>query len=91
MLLMVKTRRDIAFATSVVNQFAKNLSQQHTKVVKTILRYMKATKTVGITYGGNEKEDLTIRGYSDSDWAGNHATRKSTSGFAFMLNKGPIS
>ena len=56
------------------------------------MRYLKATKTVGITYGGGEGGDnLTIRGYSDSDWAGDHATRKSTSGFIFMLNGGPVS
>lgn len=55
------------------------------------MRYLKATKTVGITYGGNEGGDLTIRGYSDSDWAADHTTRKSTSDFIFMLNGGPVS
>ena len=54
--------------------------------------YLKATKSVEITYGGKEGgRDLTIRGYSDSDQAGDHATRKSTSGFIFMLNGGPVS
>lgn len=90
MFSMVETRPDIAFATSVVSRFAKNPSHQHTEAVKTILRYLKATKTTGITYGG-EGGDLTIKGYSDSDWAGNHSTRKSTSGFIFMLNGGPVS
>lgn len=52
---------------------------------------MKVTKTVGIIYGGNKKGDLRIRGYSDSDWAGEHATRKSTSSFIFMINRGPVS
>ena len=67
MFSMVETRPDIAFATSVVSRFAKNPSRQYTEAVKTILRYLKATKTVGITYGGDEEGDLTIRGYSDSD------------------------
>ncbi len=89
---IVETRPDIAFATSVVSRFAKNLSQQHTKAVKTIMRYLKATKTVGIMYGNGEGSgDLIIKGYSDSNWAGDHATRKSTSGFIFMLNDGPVS
>ena len=57
------------------------------------MRYLKATRSVGITYGGEEGGggDLIIKGYSDSDWAGDHATRKLTSGFVFMLNGGPVS
>ena len=35
--------------------------------------------------------NLTILGYSDSDWAGDRDSRRSTSGFVFMLNNGPVS
>ena len=42
----------------------------------------------GITYGGG---DMSVQGYSDSDWAGDREDRKSTSGYIFMLNNGPIS
>lgn len=80
MFSMVETRPDIALATSVVSRFAKNPSHQHSEAVKTIFRYLKAT---GITYGGEEGRDLIIKGYSDSDWAGDHTTRKSTSGYQF--------
>ena len=34
---------------------------------------------------------LTIEGYSDSDWAGDKDSRKSASGYIFMLNGGPVS
>ncbi len=40
MFSMVDTRPDIAFAKSLVSRFAKNPSHQHTKVVKTILKYL---------------------------------------------------
>lgn len=43
---------------------------------------MKGSRQRGITYGGQEK--LFIEGYSDSDWAGDKESRKSTSGFIFM-------
>lgn len=48
MFSMVETRPDIAFAISVVSRFAKNPSRQHTEAVKTIMRYLKATRSVGI-------------------------------------------
>ena len=89
MFSMVKTRSDIAFAISVASRFAKNPSHQHTEAVKTILRYMKGSRQRGITYGGQDK--LSIEGYSNSDGAGDKESRKSTSGFIFMLNGGPVS
>ena len=36
-------------------------------------------------------DNLEIIGYSDSDYAGCKDTRKSTSGYIFMLSNGPIS
>ena len=89
MFSMVETRPDIAFATSVASRFAKNPGHQHTEAVKTILRYLKGSNERGITYGGQSK--LLVEGYSDSDWAGDKESRKSTSGFIFMLNGGPVS
>lgn len=38
---IVKTKPDIAFATSISSCFAKNLGQQHTEAVKMILQYLK--------------------------------------------------
>ena len=88
MFVMIETRPDIAFATSMVSRFAKNPSKAHFEAVKRIIRYLNTTKDRGITFG---KGDLIIIGYSDSDWAGDRDSRKSTSGFVFMLNNGPVS
>ncbi len=63
---IVETRPDITFATSVVSRFAKNPSHHHTEAVKTIMQYLKAICTLGITYGGDER-DLIIKGLSNSD------------------------
>ena len=89
MYAMVETRIEIAFATSMVSRFAKNPSSEHFNAIDQILRYLAGSPERGITFGG-EKE-LKLIGYSDSDWAGDHADRKSTSGFIFMLNGGTIS
>ena len=61
------------------------------EAVKTILRYLKGSRDRGITYGGLDQEQLLVEGYSDSDWAGDKEGRRSTSGFIFMLNGGPVS
>ncbi len=89
MFSMVETRPDIAFATLVASRYSKNPSHQHTEAVKTILRYMKGSRNRGITYGGQKK--LLLEGYSDSDWARDLESRKSTSGFIFTLNSGQVS
>lgn len=89
MFLMVEIRPDIAFSVAVAARFAKNPSHTHTEAVKTILRYLKGSIDRGITYGGEDK--LLGEGYSHSNWAGDKESRKSTSGFVFMLNGGPVS
>lgn len=50
MFSMVEARPVIAFVTSLVSRFAKNLSHQHTEAVKNILKYLKGSKDRGITY-----------------------------------------
>lgn len=86
---MLETRPDIAFATSVASRFSRNPSHKHTESVKTIFRYLKGNRDCGITYGGQDKP--LIEGYLDSDWAGDKESGKSTSGYIFMLNGGPVS
>ena len=88
MFAMIETRLDIAFATLVVSRHAKDPGKTHMEAAKHILRYLSATKDRGITFGGG---DMSVQSYSDSDWAGDREDRKSTSGYVFMLKKGPIS
>lgn len=63
--LMVKTRPDITFATSIVSRFAKNPGHQHIEVVKTILQYHKSLRDHNITYNG--QDEIFIDEYSDSN------------------------
>ena len=46
--------------------------------------------THGITLGGHELE-ITLHGYADADWAGDIDTRRSKTGYVFMLGSFPIS
>ena len=54
-----------------------------------VFRYLQATLTHGICFSGSGDGELI--GYSDADWAGDIESRRSTSGYVFVLNGGCIS
>ena len=58
------------------------------EAVKLILRYLKNTVDYSLVYQG---KDLKLIGYSDAEWAGDPSQRKSTAGYAYILNGGAIS
>jgi hypothetical protein len=59
----------------------------HWTAAKGVLRYLAGSASTGITYAGGKGELL---GYSDADFAADTDTRKSTTGFVFILNGGAI-
>ena len=56
--------------------------------VKAILKYLKRTKDLVLTYGEN---DLQLTGFTDSDFLSDLDDRKSISGFVFTCNRGAVS
>ena len=87
--LTTATRPDIAYAVGYVSRFMENPQEDHWIAVKRIFRYLQGTKTHGICYKTSDK--INFCGYSDADWAGDLADRKSTSGYVFMLQGAPVS
>uniref|UniRef100_A0AAV1VK09 Integrase catalytic domain-containing protein n=1 Tax=Peronospora matthiolae TaxID=2874970 RepID=A0AAV1VK09_9STRA len=87
--LTTATRPDIAYAVSFVSRFMEKPQEEHWVAVKRIFRYLQGTKMHGICYKPSAKIDF--RGYSDADWDGDLADRKSTSGYVFMLLGAPVS
>ncbi|CAI5730422.1 unnamed protein product [Peronospora destructor] len=67
----------------------ENPQVEHWMAVKRILRYLQGTKSHGICFQPGDTLDFC--GYSDADWAGDHADRKSTSGYAFILMGASVS
>ena len=54
--------------------------------------YLGTTENLGITYKAvNSDKGIGLHAYSDSDYAGDIDTRKSTSGYVFYVGNGPIS
>ena len=89
MYLMVGTRPDLAAAVGVLSQFAADPCPTHWQAIKRVFRYLQATPTHGICFSGSGDGELI--GYSDADWAGDIESRRSTSGYVFVLNGGCIS
>jgi len=81
------TRPDIAFSVTTLSRFSKNPGQAHWDAAKRVLRYLKGTKDLWLTFGGMEKE---LVGYADAD--GSMAEdRRAITGYAFLLNGGAVS
>ena len=84
----ITTRPDIAQAVGVVSKFCANPTQSHLTAAKRILRYLKGTAYLGLSY--KKCADGNLIGYSDADWAGDVDDRHSTSGNVFLLAKGAV-
>ena len=85
----ITTRPDIAQAVGVVSKFYANPTQSHLTATKRILRYLKGTVYLGLSY--KTCADGSLIGYSAADWAGDVDDRHSTSGNVFLLAKGAVS
>jgi len=57
------------------------------RAAKGVLQYLRGATRLGVVYG----DDKPLQGYVDADWAGDIDARRSTTGFVFTLNGGPIS
>ena len=84
-------RPDIAYAVSQVAQFCENPGRPHWTAVKRIMAYLKGTLNHGIVFGKKEEEEaLQLYGYTDADYAGDLDHRRSTTGYIYKLNGGPV-
>ncbi|XP_059073514.1 secreted RxLR effector protein 161-like [Cryptomeria japonica] len=94
MYAMVYTRPHISLAVGVLSRFMVNLGRPHWNDVKRVFRYLKSTSQYALCYYGNSdrsKRSISIRGFVDSDRAGDIDNRRSTSGYIFLVNGGAVS
>jgi len=85
---LMMTRPDICQAVGAVSQYVSSPGLKHWEAVKRIMRYLKKTADAALIIGG---DDLQLSAYSDSDWAGDPDTRRSTSGYVFCLGTSTVS
>ncbi|POM81641.1 Copiatype Polyprotein [Phytophthora palmivora] len=89
MYLTTCTIPDLVFSVGHLSRYVQNHTQQHIGAAKGVLRYLVGTKTQGIVYNRNtpveQKPELIIDGYCDSDWGNDPDTRKSITGFVHCM------
>ena len=83
MYLMMGTRPDLAYTISTLSKFCSNPTPEHIAAAKRVLRYLQSTSALNLAFV--KSTESSLRGYSDSDWAGDKDDSKSTSGYLFTL------
>ena len=81
LLYLIASRPNITFSVGV--GFQSNPKVSHLNAVKRIIKYVGGTCDYGLFY--SKEFNLSLVGFSDSDWAGNVDDRKSTTGGCFYV------
>jgi len=96
--LQQASRPDIALATNQLCRYASNPGPQHMIAAKRVLRYLRGTTTVGLTYSGGDKRfdmseqlPISIDTWTDADWGGDLIDRKSTTGYVIKIGNCSVS
>ena len=88
--IILGTRSDIAYSVIMMLQFSANPSKEHLQRAHHIVCYLSSTIDLCIWYSvlGNQNRLIA---YSDTDWAGDHETSHSTTGYAIFLANNIVS
>jgi hypothetical protein len=81
----VCTRPDIAYAVGMLGRHTATPDNTHYTAAMHIIRYLKSTANHGLTYHrGTASSPFAASAFCDSDYAGDIATRRSTTGYAIL-------
>ncbi|CAI7923905.1 unnamed protein product, partial [Closterium sp. NIES-54] len=91
MYLMTCTRPDLAFPLSILARFVAPGRHRpvHLTAAVRVAKYLATTSGVGLVLGGQQSVVLT--GHSDSSYADDAETHRSTQGYCFSLGSGAVS
>ncbi|XP_052880506.1 secreted RxLR effector protein 161-like [Gossypium arboreum] len=89
MYAQVCTRLDIVYIVGMLDRYLSNPGIDHWIAAKRVMRYLQRIKDYMLTY--KRLDLLEVVGYFDSDFAGCQDSRKSTSGYIYLLVGGVIS
>ncbi|XP_016173321.1 uncharacterized protein LOC107615806 [Arachis ipaensis] len=89
LLYLTNTRPDISYAVGRLSQFLNCATTSHLQTAFCVLRYLKGRPATGLFFSSTSNMHLT--GFADADWATCADTRRSVSGYCFMLGNSLIS
>jgi hypothetical protein len=91
MYIMTCTQSDIAYVTGLLSSYQLNPCEAHNEAAKCVLKYLMSTKDLRLMITVPAATDTSrIKGYCDTDWAGNRADIKSTTGYVYFGWDSPI-
>ncbi|XP_073219673.1 secreted RxLR effector protein 161-like [Cicer arietinum] len=82
---MICSRPYLAYAVNVVSRFMTDPGALHWSALKWIMRYLNGSLTIDLKFKKTHHDKEPIKGYVDSDFAGNMDTRESISSYVFTL------
>src|SRR5258706_6696908 len=88
------THPDLAFVISFLSQFSSCPLESHHTAVKHVFHYISGTRSFTLKYSRLSNAlntPFSLYGYSDADFANCLNTRRSFSGYCFMLGDAVIS
>ena len=83
------TRPDISYAVNKVCQYLHAPTTMHWTAAMRILRYIKGTVSLGLTF--TKSSSTLISAFLDADWTGCLDDRRSTGGFAVFFGPNLVS
>nr|GEY58208.1 retrovirus-related Pol polyprotein from transposon TNT 1-94 [Tanacetum cinerariifolium] len=83
MYAMVCTCPDLSHAVSVVSRYMHNAGKMHWEALKCIIRYLKMTSNIGLSFEKGCASPNRVVGFVDFDYAGDLDARKSFSSYIF--------
>src|SRR4051812_35499269 len=73
----------------LTSRYQSDPGVDHWTVVKNILKYLRRTKDMVLSYAGDE--ELVVNGYTDASWNTDPDDSKSQYGYVFTLNGAVVS
>jgi len=85
--IAICTRPDISFAISLLARYQDKANLTVCQAIIHLLKFLWNTKGYNIKFSGSH---ITMVSYSDSDWAGDSDSRKSTTGYVLFIGNSPV-